>query len=214
MNSIPSLNRLAQTIQSHVSSLPADNVSSTTAYTLSQLLSARLYEESQNAVRSWLDRVSASYTIEFPYLQRDWENYNFLVQQSRKHKITEEMDTDENDAQKRMKFATKEFSVMDKIEEMAQKIITHFNPTIGRFVHDLTGMTFISKEEPKVFARWDGEKLVPLTDDDVEVCQVYRFHYVPDRFTSEMAKMTTMTMMTKMTKASSAAESFSSLDQS
>lgn len=68
------------------------------------------------------------------------------------------------------------------------KIVTRWNATLGRFVHLETGMVFVSKEEPKVFAHWDGENLYRLTPDDLEVCRLYRFQVAPSRFDEEFTQ--------------------------
>lgn len=203
--------RLDNCIQRHVDSIPTGDISSKTAYSLQSLLLERLKESTQDHVYEWLTKVSTTFTIELPYLQRDWEQYNRISKKTKPmDRDDDEYDDMQVDPNKRVKHVTPK----NKEElYMPQKIVTHFNTTIGRYVHNQTGMVFLSKSEPVVFARWDGDSLHPLNEDDVSVCNVFLFKHAPERFYQEMNKMSCSSTASPAS-ASSAAESFSSHGQS
>jgi hypothetical protein len=58
------------------------------------------------------------------------------------------------------------------------------NYRIQRFVHQESGLTFFSAKERVVFARWDKKKeqLLPLKDDDIELCNEYGFRSNPEKW--------------------------------
>lgn len=201
--------RLDNCIQRHVDSIPTGDISCEIAQSLQSLLLERLKESTQDHVHEWLAKVSNTFTIELPYLQRDWEQYNRV---SKKTKPMDRDDDEYEDMQVDPNKRVKHLPTKNKEElYMPQKIVTHFNTTIGRYVHNQTGMVFLSKSEPVVFARWDGVSLQPLNEDDISVCDVFLFKHAPDRFYQEMS---TQMSISSPASASSAAESFSSHGQS
>lgn len=85
----------------------------------------------------------------------------------------------------------KEEKKVEKVEKIEKKIdmkdiekMPKMNYRIHRFVHNQTGLTFFSKDEPVVFARWDKEKekLFPLDDDMIELCIQHKFRYNPSKW--------------------------------
>lgn len=181
------VNRLSQCIEKHVSTLSASDVSESAASSIRSIVRERLYQQTEEHVRDWLNQVSSIYVIEFPYLEQDWDRYNTL---SRKTKLADRMDEDEmddnQDPQKRYKGNDICSNKEDEIE-MERKIYPRLVAAINRYVHESTGMVFISPSELKVFARWDGEALHPLDSDDQEVCRVMRFHTAPERYEEIMS---------------------------
>lgn len=147
-------------------------------------------------IRDWLQKVSNLYTIDYSFLERDWELHTHV---SKKNKLIDRMDDDELDSeyelQKRYKgmHPPHKFFTDEEEEEMATaapastKIYPRLEPAIGHYVHSTTGFVFIAPTELKVFARWDGVKLYPLDADDVEVCTTLRFYHDVSRF-PEIAK--------------------------
>ena len=58
------------------------------------------------------------------------------------------------------------------------------NYKINRYIHPDSGMTFFSKEEKVVFARFDKNqcRLLKLTDDDIVLCKMYSFRVDPNKW--------------------------------
>jgi hypothetical protein len=143
-------------------------------------------------IRDWLQKVSNLYTIEYSFLERDWELHTHV---SKKTKLIDRMDDDELDSEyelqkryKGMHTPHKFLADYEEQEEMAaaspssNKIYPRLEPAIGHYVHSTTGFAFISPTELKVFGRWDGAKLYPLDADDLEVCSIFRFYHDASRF--------------------------------
>lgn len=244
-------NKLTKCVRSYLDALPDSEENP------KELMQEQLYEQFQDKVRDWLDRVSMTKAIEFPFLHQDWQDFlrlskktkapmdddlnTFTVRKTMRNKFDEEtgmdmnmdMDTkydpnemdellemlrsedDDNesflyDPMKRTKICTKEKPIANKAVGMSSsKIIIRLNHQIARFVHEQTGMVFISHQDPRVFARWDGENVCPLSTDDVELCNLFRFQYTLDR-----DDLISMYSGWNSTRSSVAAESSSSHDQS
>lgn len=246
-------NKLTKCVKSYLDSFPDSDENP------KEILQQQIYEEFQNKVRDWLDRVSMTKAIEFPFLHQDWQDFlrlskktkapmdddlnTYTVFTRRKmntntetNEFEEEMNMDRTDPSedmdellnllqseyveneesflfdpmKRTKICTKEKPIANKTLGMSSgKIIIRLNHQIARFVHEQTGMVFVSPEEPRVFARWDGENVCALTTDDVELCNLFRFQYTLDR-----DDLISMYSGWNSTKSSAAAESSSSHDQS
>ena len=68
--------------------------------------------------------------------------------------------------------------------DIKQPISIRLNYKINRYIHPESGMTFFSKEEKVVFARFDKNqsRLVKLTDDDIVLCKMYSFRVDPNKW--------------------------------
>lgn len=213
------MNRLGKCIQEFVHTIPVD-VPEELAHTLQSIYRDRAMEMTQRSIEDWLLRVSQTYGVDCEWLEGDWEQYNQVTDNKRTSSRLEEEEEDDGDddemdmdasypPEKRLKsFSLSNLSTLPKDKCISEKkrmvkIVTRWNAALGRFVHGETGMVFVSKNEPKVFAHWDGENLYRLSSDDLEVCRLYRFQVAPDRFEQEV-----------MPRAHEAAESSCVLDPS
>jgi len=68
--------------------------------------------------------------------------------------------------------------------DIKQPISIRLNYRINRYIHPDSGMTFFSKEEKVVFARFDKNqsRLVKLTEDDIVLCKMYSFRVDPNKW--------------------------------
>ena len=194
------MNRLSNCIQQFVQTIPVDDdLPEELAHTLQSIYRDRAMEVTQRSIEDWLLRVSQTYGVDCEWLEGDWEQYNQVTVSKRTAYQREEDQDDQDDqdemdmdasypVEKRLKSLSvspshpKDKCVSEK--KRMVKIVTRWNAALGRFVHLETGMVFVSKQEPKVFAHWDGEEMHRLSSDDLEVCRLYRFQVAPDRFES------------------------------
>lgn len=174
-------NRLVHCIDEHLSELNSDDMSEATATMLQDILRPQLVQESEQKIEEWLQRVSKTFVIEYAFLKRDFDKFIRFAQKNKRvddDKMAMEMDTAADDNETHSKRSkTKPAVTVTPLP----KIITRWQPSIGRFVHEATGMVFISQEDPRVFGRWDGNDddttIHPLTEEDIQVCNFHRFYY-------------------------------------
>jgi len=100
---------------------------------------------------------------------------------------------DKNDEKKEKK-EKKKTSKKEELEKYQEPLHSHsdikkpisirLNYKINRYVHPDSGMTFFSKEEKVVFARFDKNqsRLVKLTEDDIVLCKMYSFRVDPNKW--------------------------------
>lgn len=105
---------------------------------------------------------------------RDPEQMYCSKHRNRENKNSKKVNKEENSINKKV-----------VVKEMV-KHVTRLNQKIKKYVHESTGMVFISKEEKIVFGHWDGNTVLPLTDDDKQVCSIYQFHIDPMRYEEQM----------------------------
>ena len=81
---------------------------------------------------------------------------------------------------------TEEFEkyTQEPLHSIKQPISIRLNYKINRYIHPDSGMTFFSKEEKVVFARFDKNqsRLVKLTEDDIVLCKMYSFRVDPNKW--------------------------------
>lgn len=190
------MNRLEQCISHHVSELPLDDIPEESAYRIQQSVKLRLMRESEQRIADWLGRVSTNYTIEFPLLQSVWQQFveHNATMRKQKKKWSDDVDVDADmDPHKRPKLPDSVHEIPSEQSEdlstssssssaSSSRIITRWVPSLRRFVHELTGMVFLSKINPVVVARWDGHVLLPLSHEDMGVCDLFRFFHDSTRF--------------------------------
>lgn len=200
-----SSNRLEQCISDHVAMLDTENMSSEVTSQLQNVLRTRLVHESEQLIHDWLDRVSVAYTIERPFLEREWSQF---IRVSKKHKVDDDMETDETLSKKSKTLPHPQDEDTEvRHTHKSLRYITRFHADIGHFVHEDTGMVFISSEQPHVFGRIDEEGVVqPLTQEDIEICNIFRFIHAVEMYEPCLDEF--------MRRSSSTAESSSLLDQS
>lgn len=221
------MNRLGNCINQFIQTIPVDDdMPNELAHTLQSIYRDRTMELTQRSIEEWLLRVSQTYGVDCEWLEGDWDQYNQHVDGKRKvveeycndaqldddHDDHDDQDPDQDEMdmdgacpRKKMclTFATLPKDKSDTEKKRMVKIVTRWNTEVGRFVHADTGMVFVSKQEPKVFANWNGEQIVRLSSDDLEVCRLYRFQVATERFDEEI-----------MPRVHEAAESSFALDQS
>lgn len=68
--------------------------------------------------------------------------------------------------------------------DVKKPISIRLNYKINRYIHSDSGMTFFSKEEKVVFARYDKHqfRLVKLSADDILLCKMYGFRVDPNKW--------------------------------
>jgi hypothetical protein len=93
-----------------------------------------------------------------------------------------------NGNDKNIKNENKEQKTINKKEGKQEMVkhITRLHPKIKKYIHESTGMVFISKEEKIVFGHWDGETIHPLTEDDKQVCFIYHFRVDDTRYEEQI----------------------------
>ena len=112
--------------------------------------------------------------------------------QERAENVSEKYEKDEKDEKK--KTPKKEKTELEELEKytpqeplhsnIKQPISIRLNYKINRYIHPDSGMTFFSKEEKVVFARFDKNKcrLLKLTEDDIVLCKMYSFRVDPNKW--------------------------------
>ena len=72
---------------------------------------------------------------------------------------------------------TKPLRVDDK------QMIVRLYPKIGKFIHQQTKLAFFSSEHKVVYGKLSlDDKIIPLSDKDIEMCKKYMFRYDTDLF--------------------------------
>lgn len=104
------------------------------------------------------------------------------------HKNHKNDENDGNDKNEKQKNGNKEQKSINKKQAKQEMVkhITRLHPKIKKYIHESTGMVFISKEEKIVFGHWDGENVHPLTDDDKQVCFIYHFRVDDTRYDEQI----------------------------
>ena len=86
---------------------------------------------------------------------------------------------------KKKKEKTNEDQEIKDIEpDLKKPIAIRLNYKINRYIHPDSGMTFFSKDEKVVFARFDkhNTKLIKLTAEDIILCKMYGFRVDPNKW--------------------------------
>lgn len=218
------MNRLTQCIDRFVQTIPVDDgMPSELAHTLQDIYRNRALDVTQRSIEQWLLRVSQTYGVDCEWLEGDWDQFLHHADGKRTAIQFEADDEDSSDdmnlddpppENKRKKISPKD---VPSNKGRMVKIVTRWNAAIARFVHVETGMVFLSKDEPKVVAHWDGETLNALCPDDLDVCRIYRFQTDPRRFAEVVASQasSTSSQASQATQAATASsESFCELGQS
>jgi hypothetical protein len=67
--------------------------------------------------------------------------------------------------------------------QVDKQMIVRLYPKIGKFIHQQTKLAFFSSEHKVVYGKLSlDDKIIPLSDKDIETCKKYMFRYDTDLY--------------------------------
>lgn len=115
----------------------------------------------------------------------DEKKYKNKKKDKNKDKKYEDIQNIENNENKDIKEnENKKEKESDPKPDVKKPIAIRLNYKINRYIHSDSGMTFFSKEEKVVFARYDKHqfRLIKLTAEDIVLCKMYGFRVDPNKW--------------------------------